>query len=75
MVLPLFGQDASLGANPSLFGSTSLNAKGGEYYGPSGIFGAKGPVHKIDPPAPAKDLEAAEKLWKISEELTKVGWN
>lgn len=75
LILPIFGQEVSVGAHPSLFGATSPNVKGGEYYGPGGLFGAKGPVTLVEPPTPAKDLKSGEKLWQISEELTKVSWN
>lgn len=38
-------------------------------------MGASGNVTKLEIPKNAKDVTAAEQLWKVSEELTKVVYN
>jgi NAD(P)-dependent dehydrogenase (short-subunit alcohol dehydrogenase family) len=74
LAAPLFSQSAESGALPTLFAATSPQAKGGGYYGPSGLNGLKGP------PAPAwimpqaRDKAAAAKLWEVSQQLTGVSF-
>ncbi len=74
LVRPFLSQSAADGALPVLLAATSPEAKGGGYYGPTGLFeliGAPGPAvigsH-------AKDLGVAKKLWEISEDLTGARW-
>ena len=70
VVLPFLGQSAQQGALPTLFAATDPQAEGGGFYGPGGAGEMKGP------PAPARikpsgqDMEAARKLWEITETLT-----
>ncbi|ACL61518.1 oxidoreductase [Methylobacterium nodulans] len=71
-IFALIGQSAAQGALPLLFGATAPEAEGGAYYGPDGIWEARGF------PAPARiapqalDPAAADRLWRVSEELTGV---
>lgn len=71
-VLPFLGQPASAGALPTMFGAASPDVEGGGFYGPTGAGEMKGP------PGPAKigglgrDMDAAKKLWAVTEELTGV---
>ena len=68
----LAGMPVEKGALPNLFAATAPEAKGGEYYGPSGfmeIWGGPGPS-KIS--QKAKDLEVAKQLWTLSEELVNL---
>jgi len=68
----LFGQSAAEGARPIVYAATSPDAKPGSYYGPDGfqeIKGAPGPS-RIMPQA--SDVEAAKRLWTVSETLTGV---
>eukprot|EP01064_Diplonema_japonicum_P020954 TRINITY_DN30507_c0_g1_i1.p1 TRINITY_DN30507_c0_g1~~TRINITY_DN30507_c0_g1_i1.p1 ORF type:complete len:300 (+),score=48.05 TRINITY_DN30507_c0_g1_i1:51-950(+) len=55
-----------------LHAATSDTAKGGEYYGPHGFIHAVGYPTKLTPPVRALDTHDAEKLWKLSEEMTGV---
>ena len=71
---PLVAQSAAGGALPTLFGATSPDAKGGAYYGPSGMFELKGPPKEAFVASKAKDVEVAKALWNASEKLTKVSW-
>jgi hypothetical protein len=73
-LLPLFAIESPEGANSSLYGATSPDAKAGGFYGPSGFLGMNGAVAKLNAPNPSKDLEVAKKLWELSQELTHVNW-
>jgi hypothetical protein len=74
LAVSLFSQSAESGALPTLFAATSRQAKGGGYYGPSGLNELKGP------PAPAwimpqaSDKAGAAKLWQVSQQLTGVSF-
>lgn len=68
----LFAQSAAQGALPALYAATSPDAKGGEYYGPSGPFGIRGYPAVATMIDEAKDPRVAEKLWAVSEQLTGV---
>jgi NAD(P)-dependent dehydrogenase (short-subunit alcohol dehydrogenase family) len=67
-------QDAFHGALPTLRAATDPNAAPGSYYGPDGFFQLKGDPVPISIPEPAQDEAAAQKLWKIAEELTGVAF-
>lgn len=67
-----FGQPASLGCLPEIRASLDESAKSGNYYGPSGLGELKGTPVLVSSNNRSHDLEDAHKLWKISEELTKV---
>jgi NAD(P)-dependent dehydrogenase (short-subunit alcohol dehydrogenase family) len=71
-VSSLIGQSEEQGALPTLRAATDLSAKGGEYYGPSGFFEWRGSPVKVPCTSEASSQEVAAKLWKMSEELTKV---
>jgi len=66
----IFGQDSEQGALPTLRAALDSEAKGGEYYGPTGIMEAKGTPGKVESSKISHDLAVAEKLWKVSEKLT-----
>ncbi len=62
--------DVAEGAEPLLVAATSPVAVSGEYYGPSGRFGATGAPTIARLPARARDVDLAERLWTVAEELT-----
>jgi len=67
-------QPASMGALPEIRAAVDRNAKGAEYYGPSGKREVKGyPVVVQSNPA-SHDRDSARKLWEISEKLTGVNF-
>jgi NAD(P)-dependent dehydrogenase (short-subunit alcohol dehydrogenase family) len=66
-------QSAAEGALPTLLAATSPEVRGGGYYGPR-RFQVVGPPKRITPPRRARDQRAAQQLWAVSEELTKVTW-
>ncbi|MBE2320341.1 SDR family oxidoreductase [Solirubrobacter sp. CPCC 204708] len=70
-----FGQTAAEGALPALYAATSSDAQGGRFYGPSGPMQLAGkPVQRT----PYKHLageQDAERMWRLSEQLTGVSWD
>lgn len=72
MFEPIFSQDARAGAQPMLMAATDKLVAGGEYYGPNGFGGSKGIATRVDSNKLSHDSALQQKLWKVSEELTKV---
>lgn len=50
------------------------DARGGEYYGPDGFGEQTGHPVRVDSSKRSKDVEAARRLWRASEELTGVSY-
>lgn len=74
LIAPLLFQPPEQGALPLLFAATSAEAESGGYYGPDGYKEAKGfPAHANIPPG-AKDETVAKRLWRISKQMTHVGF-
>ncbi|MDF2613522.1 MAG: short-chain dehydrogenase [Clostridia bacterium] len=69
---PILFQPAAHGAWSVLYAGTAEDATGGTYYGPSRMNETRGypTIAKIAPQA--KDVEAASRLWEVSEKLTNV---
>lgn len=70
----LLGQSAGQGALPLLYAATAPDAEGGRYYGPSGIWEARGWPAPSEIAPHACDATDARRLWAISEKLTGIGW-
>ena len=68
----LFTQSAAQGTLPSVRAAVDPNVKGGEYYGPDGIFEGRGNPVKVTSTRYSRNLTIAKKFWEISEELTGV---
>lgn len=64
------GPDQS--AKPIIMAAESGDAKGGDYYGPTGFLEIAGPPGKAKINKLAKDQALAERLWAESERLTGV---
>lgn len=60
------------GALPTLYAATAPDARGGEYYGPSGLGEMRGAPRRVNPPKAALDPAVAAKLWELTAELTRV---
>jgi NAD(P)-dependent dehydrogenase (short-subunit alcohol dehydrogenase family) len=73
LLLPL-SPPAGPAALPILLAATSPNARGGGYYGPTGIRELDGPPGIAKVPAQALDGPAAARLWEASERLAGVGF-
>lgn len=67
-----FGQSPFMGCLPQVRASLDVNAKGGEYYGPSGFVEMKGNPVLVKSNKRSHDLNDAKLLWERSEELTKT---
>jgi NAD(P)-dependent dehydrogenase (short-subunit alcohol dehydrogenase family) len=59
------------GIAPQLFAATAPEAKGGAYYGPSGLF-ARGHPAEARPNKQALDPAIGKRLWEVSEQLTGI---
>jgi NAD(P)-dependent dehydrogenase (short-subunit alcohol dehydrogenase family) len=68
----LFLQKAEKGALPTLYAALEKALKGGEFIGPDGFKEMRGNPTIVDSDANSKDKEIAERLWKVSEEMTDV---
>jgi len=69
---PVFAQTIPMGALPTLYAATDPDVRGKDFFGPSGFMEIKGYPQKVVSNTRSKDAELAEKLWKVSEELTGV---
>jgi NAD(P)-dependent dehydrogenase (short-subunit alcohol dehydrogenase family) len=65
-------QDISMGALPTLYAAVGPDVKGSDYYGPSGWREMRGYPKKVESSKRSHDKAIAQKLWKVSEELTGV---
>lgn len=70
----LFAQPAAKGAIPTVLCAAGPEAEPGGYYGPTGFQDMIGPVDRARIARPARDDEAARRLWEESEKLTGVSW-
>jgi NAD(P)-dependent dehydrogenase (short-subunit alcohol dehydrogenase family) len=63
------------GALPTLFTATAPGAKPGAYYGPDGMGEMNGYPAIARIPARALDAIAADRLWRVAEQLTGASFN
>ena len=79
LLFRLFGsilmQSAERGVLPTLFAATSLEAKGGQYYGPDRFNETRGFPALAKIPDVAKDENTAKRLWEVSKQLTNVDFD
>jgi hypothetical protein len=71
----VFAQSAAKGALPMLYAAAAEGVEGGDYYGPGGLLGMRGPPEKQESSDASYDEGTAERLWAVSEELTGVGYD
>ncbi|MFN2296917.1 MAG: oxidoreductase, partial [Candidatus Promineifilaceae bacterium] len=67
-------QDAAMGALPTLYAATAPDVRGGDYYGPEGFMERAGYPKKVRSNGRSQDEEVAERLWRVSEDLTGVSY-
>ncbi len=67
-------QPVAQGALPALFAATSSTVRPGMYIGPDRWMELRGHPTEVAIPRQALDLEAASRLWTISERLTGAGY-
>jgi NAD(P)-dependent dehydrogenase (short-subunit alcohol dehydrogenase family) len=68
----LISQNPAMGALPTLRAATDPGVLGGQYYGPGGIFGARGYPKLARSSRQSHDTAIQRRLWTASEELTGV---
>src|SRR6266481_4133934 len=68
----LISQKPAMGALPVLRAATDPGVLGGQYYGPGGIFGARGYPKLAGSSRQSRDTAIQRRLWTVSEELTGV---
>lgn len=70
----LVGQSPAAGALPTEYAATAPDVVGGRYYGPQGLFGARGLPGPAALPKQALDTAAAGRLWDVSVHRTGVAF-
>jgi NAD(P)-dependent dehydrogenase (short-subunit alcohol dehydrogenase family) len=70
----LFAQTAAMGALPTIYAAAAPGVRGGDYYGPSSVGEMWGSPKQVRSSGRSRDLEAAARLWRVSEELTGVSF-
>lgn len=73
-IMGMMMQGADMGALPTVRAAVDPNANGGDYYGPDAMMEQRGLPKKVGSTGAAKDVEAASRLWTVSEELTGVSY-
>jgi len=68
----VIAQSAEMGALPTLYAATVPDLPGGTFVGPDSIAELRGHPHIVTASRRAYDVEAAGRLWQVSEELTGV---
>ena len=70
--MKLVFQSSAMGALPSLRAAVDPEARGSQYYGPGGKGERSGYPVVVDSNSASKNVEDAQSLWDISEELTGI---
>jgi NAD(P)-dependent dehydrogenase (short-subunit alcohol dehydrogenase family) len=66
----LYGQSAEMGALPLLRAATDPAARGGEFYGPGGLWQMMGYPKRVEPARRSHDIAVQQRLWAESIRLT-----
>lgn len=67
-----FAQGKDMGALPTLRAAIDENASSGDFFGPRDFFELHGAPIKVESNKRSHDVDAAQKLWTLSEELTGI---
>lgn len=70
----LMAQSDTMGALPQLYAATMPDVEGGEYFGPD-FFEWRGHPRRVGASGRARDVDAAVRLWSLSEDLTGVHYD
>jgi NAD(P)-dependent dehydrogenase (short-subunit alcohol dehydrogenase family) len=70
----LLAQDAEDGSRPQLYAATAPGVESGEFYGPDGLYEARGHPKRVRATSRARDPELGRRLWEVSEEMTGVSY-
>ena len=68
----LFAQSAAMGALPQIHAAVAPGVHGGQYIGPDGFGELWGHPRVVTSSRRSQDVEAARRLWALSEEMTGV---
>ena len=68
----VLAQSAAMGALPTLYAATFPAIRSGDYVGPDGFGEQRGHPKLVGMTSSARDDEAADRLWSVSEDLTGV---
>jgi NAD(P)-dependent dehydrogenase (short-subunit alcohol dehydrogenase family) len=71
----LIAQSAAMGALGELYAATDPAAESGRFYGPGGFMELRGYPAEVQPAPAARNLQTAQRLWEVSEQLTGVTWD
>ncbi len=71
---PLLAQDARGGALPLLRAATDPEARGGDYYGPTGFLEFKGAPAKVRSTPLSREAGLQKRFWQLSERLAEVNY-
>jgi NAD(P)-dependent dehydrogenase (short-subunit alcohol dehydrogenase family) len=69
---PLITQTPAMGALPTLRAATDPAVLGGQYYGPDGLYEARGHPRPVTSSPDSYDVAVQQRLWTVSEALTGV---
>lgn len=70
----VMSQSQAQGALPTIYAAVSENINGGDYIGPAGFQEVWGYPARAYINRRARDVETAERLWSVSEDLTQVSF-
>jgi NAD(P)-dependent dehydrogenase (short-subunit alcohol dehydrogenase family) len=70
-----FAQKPDMGALPTLYAATADDVNSGDYFGPSGWQEWRGYPKKVESNQLSHDPDIAQKLWNVSEKLTRIEFN
>ncbi len=69
---PLIGMKPWQGALPTLYAAVATDVVGGAYYGPDGLGNIRGYPAPNKPAVASTDVDAARRLWELSEQLVGI---
>ncbi|TAL26893.1 MAG: hypothetical protein EPN94_02350 [Nitrospirae bacterium] len=75
IIASILAQKVEMGALPILRAATDPQVKGGEYFGPTKKGERSGYPELVKSSDKSYDKELAQKLWKVSEQLTKINYD
>ncbi|MBA59149.1 MAG: oxidoreductase [Gammaproteobacteria bacterium] len=70
--LSLIMNSSAEGALPTLMAATMADISGGDYFGPMKWGEMAHSAHKVNTDPASRDIENAEKLWAVSEDMTGI---
>ncbi|GAB3421289.1 oxidoreductase [Haloparvum alkalitolerans] len=71
----VIAQSAERGAEPMLYAATEPKLEGGQFVGPDGFRNMRGSPEVQESSDRSYDVDTAQRLWEVSEELTGVSFD